>query len=258
MSVRRVKVAYGEEPDQFGQLYLPGAEQCSAAGRVPLVVMIHGGSWSTEFSLTINTAVSRDLAERGTVVWNLEYRRVDPQGSGGGWPQTGRDVLAALRALDGPVAEQLALAGVVVDRHDVAVVGHSAGGQLAAWAVAQLGARTERHRIATVVLQSAVLDLTLPGIRDKDSVVALMGASYEAAPQRYRDASPVYAPVTDALNAVVHTTEDQAIPVAMSRHYVEQIGARGQRVTLTEVPGDHAAFLDLRSAAHRQTLRMLG
>ncbi|MFZ2510519.1 MAG: prolyl oligopeptidase family serine peptidase, partial [Gordonia sp. (in: high G+C Gram-positive bacteria)] len=190
-----------------------------------------------------------------------EYRRVDLDGggrSGGGWPQTGRDVLAALAALDGPVAEQLGLAGIAVDRRDVAVVGHSAGGQLAVWAVAHLGARTQRHRITTVVPQSAVLDFTVPDVRDKASVVALLGATYAEAPQRYRDASPAHGPISDALIAVVHTTQDQSVPVERSRQYVQTMAERGQRVTLTEVPGDHAAFLDLRSAAHRQTLRTLG
>jgi len=45
---------------------------------------------------------------------------------------------------------------------------------------------------------------------------------------------------------------------SLSRHYVEVMRARGQAVTLAEVPGDHAAFVDPRSPAHRQTLRLLG
>lgn len=250
--MKRRKIAYGEHPSQFGHLYLPDVE---AGECVPLVVMIHGGSWSTEFGLTIAGAVSRDLAKRGAVVWNIEYRRVE---EGGGWPQTGQDVLAALRLLDGPITEELALAGITVDRQHVAVVGHSAGGQLAVWAVANLGARTERYRISTVIPQSAVLDLTIPGLHDKPSVVRFLGTSYDEAPQRFAAASPAQAPLVDALIAVVHTTEDRAVPLELSRHYVEVMRERGQRVTLAEVPGDHAAFLDLSSRAHRQTLRELG
>lgn len=251
-TVKRRRVAYGQQPSQFGHLYLPGA---AGSGPVPLVVLVHGGSWSTEFALTINTAVARDLAMRGAAVWNVEYRRRE---EGGGWPQTGRDALAALRALDGPVAAELAAAGVAVNRHDVAVVGHSAGGQLATWAVARLGARTPDHRITTVVPQSAVLDLTVPEVRDKESVAGLMGVPYAVAPDRYREASPAQAPVTDATVAIVHTLDDQAVPPALSRHYAEVMRERGQAVTLTEVPGDHAAFVDPRSPAHRQTLRLLG
>lgn len=251
-AVTRRKVAYGPEPSQFGHLYLPGAPGADSA---PMVVLIHGGFWSTEYALTINTAVARDLARRGAVVWNIEYRRRE---EGGGWPKTGKDVVAALRALDGPVADTLTEAGVAVDRARVAVVGHSAGGQLAAWAVARLGARTSGHRITTVVPQSAVLDFTVPGVRDKTSVTRLMGVPYQDAPERYRDASPAHAPVTDATIALVHTTDDQAIPPALSRHYAEVMRERGQTVTVTEVPGDHAAFVDPSSTAHRQTLRVLG
>ncbi|GAC57171.1 hypothetical protein GOHSU_16_01290 [Gordonia hirsuta DSM 44140 = NBRC 16056] len=268
MPVRRVKIAYGPNPDQFGHLYLPDRPLTEAPG-TPLVVMIHGGSWSTEFSLTINTAVARDLAGRGAVVWNIEYRRADPAtgapaagdaaaASSSVWPRCGNDVIAALEALDGPVADALATAGIGVDRREVAAVGHSAGGHLAVWAVAQLGGRTARHRIGTVVPQSAVLDFTFPGVRDKPSVRRLLGATYEAAPGRYAQASAAQAPVVDALIALVHTGQDESVPVELSRHYAQQAAGRGQRATLVEVPGDHAAFLDTGSPAYRATLRTLG
>lgn len=250
----RRKLAYGSAPSQYGHLYLPAVTP--GAGRAPLVVLIHGGSWSTEFALVVYSAVARDLAARGAVVWNIEYRRVEEDG--GGWPGTGRDVLAALAALDGPVAQQLAVAGIAVDRRAVAVVGHSAGGQLAAWAVAELGAQTREHTVSLVIPQSAVLDFTVPEVRTKDSVVALMGAPYEQIPERYAQASPAHAPVTAATVAVVHTVDDQAVPIELSRHYVAQQSARGQATALYEVPGGHPDFVDPASPGHRQTLRLLG
>ncbi|WP_448221455.1 alpha/beta hydrolase family protein [Gordonia iterans] len=251
--MKRVKVPYGEHRSQYGHLYLPDWDP--AEGRAPLVVLVHGGSWSTEYALVVYSAVARDLVARGAVVWNVEYRRRE---EGGGWPQTGRDVVAAIAALDGPVAGELASAGVAVDRRHVAVVGHSAGGQLAAWAVAQLGARTSGHRITTVVPQSAVLDFTVPGARDKESVVAFLGATYDDAPARFVDASPAHAPVVDATVALVHTSGDHAVPLAMSEHYVQVMTARGQNTTLTAVPGGHACFVDPKTPAHRATLRALG
>ncbi|MGB6244866.1 MAG: alpha/beta hydrolase, partial [Gordonia sp. (in: high G+C Gram-positive bacteria)] len=105
---------------------------------------------------------------------------------------------------------------------------------------------------------SAVLDFTV-GAADRPSVRALMGAAYDEAPDRYAAASPACQEPFDALVAAVHTVDDQSVPIEMSRHYVEVAGARGQRVALYEVPtGGHDAFVDPRSAAHRQTLRVLG
>lgn len=258
-AVRRAKVAYGDHPSQFGHLYLPAADPSAAspAGPAPLVVLVHGGSWSTEYSLVVYTAIARDLAARGAVVWNLEYRRVGEPG--GGWPGTARDVVAGLRALDDAVAEELAAAGVEPAREQVRLVGHSAGGHLAVWSACELGGATREHRFSTVLAQSAPLDFTLESARGRDSIVALMGRGYEEIPDRYRAASPVFAPVIDATVVAVHTLDDEAIDPAMSRHYVAVAGMRGQRAVLREVPtGGHAAFVSPRSAAHRQTLRDLG
>ncbi|WP_066162231.1 alpha/beta hydrolase family protein [Gordonia hydrophobica] len=251
--MRRKKIRYGEHDSTFGHLYLPDV---GPAERAPVVVLVHGGYWSAEFSLIVYSAIAADLARRGAVVWNVEYRRVEEDG--GGWPGTGRDVVAAISALDGPVAEQLAIAGIRIDAKNVAVVGHSAGGQLAVWAVAQLQAATQTCRIATVVAQSAVLDFTVGG-SDRPSVQRLLGASFAEAPERYAAASPAHQAPFDALVAAIHTVDDESVPVEMSRHYVADAVRRGQRAALYELPdGGHNAFLDTRGAAHRQTLRVMG
>ncbi|WP_139025697.1 alpha/beta hydrolase family protein [Gordonia neofelifaecis] len=251
--MRRKKIRYGEHDSNFGHLYLPdvGPNDCA-----PLVVLVHGGYWSVEYSLIVYSAIAVDLARKGVAVWSVEYRRVEE--AGGGWPGTGRDVVAALRALDGPVAHQLAIDGVKVDRRNVAVVGHSAGGQLATWAVAQVRAEVGGFRVATVIPQSAVLDFTI-GAADRPSVQRLLGSTFDEAPERYRDASPASQEPFDALVAAIHTVDDASVPVEMSRRYVADAAERGQRAALYEVPGEgHDAFIDPRSAAHRQTLRVLG
>lgn len=249
--MRRKKIRYGEHPSTFGHLYLPdlGPTDCA-----PMVVLVHGGYWSEEYSLIVYSAIGVDLVRRGAVVWNVEYRRVEE--AGGGWPGTGRDVVSAIAALDGPVAAHPAAAGIKVDRRNVAVVGHSAGGQLAVWAVAQLQAEVGSFSIATVVPQSAVLDFTVAG-SDRPSVRRLLGASYDDAPS----ATPRRHPPPSrrsTLVAAIHTVDDESVPIEMSRQYVAGATERGQRARLYEVPGGHDAFIDPRSAAHRQTLRVLG
>lgn len=62
-------------------------------------------------------------AEHGWATWNVEYRRLGRKGAGS-WPASLQDVAAALDHL-GTIEE------IDIDR--VAVVGHEAGGQLAAW-----------------------------------------------------------------------------------------------------------------------------
>ncbi|MFW0787810.1 alpha/beta hydrolase [Gordonia sp. CPCC 206044] len=254
-AAHRVKVEYGSAPSQFGHVYHASGGLDPQAPIRP-IVLIHGGYWTTEFGLTIETAIARQFAERGAVVWNIEYRRVGEEG--GGWPTTGRDVLAAIGALDGPVRS--ALPAEVVERADwssVAVVGHSAGGQLAVWGTAQLRAVTRNCRITTVIAQSAALDLE--GGADRQSIRGLMGRPHAEIPHRYREASPISQEPFPAHVVALHAEDDTAIPVASSRHYVETVTARGQSAELIVVPGEgHDAFVDPRSASTRQTVRLLG
>lgn len=250
--VRRIKIEYGEAPSQFGHIYLP-REGLDEAAPARVVVLIHGGSWEVEYGCTIQTAIARTLAERAAVVWNIEYRRVGEEG--GGWPNTGRDVLDALRALDGPVRD--ALPPGVADFSSVAVVGHSAGGQLAVWAVGRLGARTGSTTFTTVIAQAAVLDTV--AVADKQSLRALMGRPYSEAPRRYEEASPMLAPVFDAHVVAIHGDADDMVPLEVSRRYVDDAVARGQSAELVIVPGEgHQDFVEPDSASARLTLRALG
>lgn len=256
-AVHRTKIAYGTEPSQFGHLYHV-ADPADRPGRMRPVVLVHGGYWTTEFGLTIESAIARQYAERGALVWNVEYRRVGE--TGGGWPSSGTDVRSAVEALDGVVPDALdADLRACVDWTDVAVVGHSAGGQLAIWTVAQLGAKTSSTVITTVVAQASALDLVGAGRAARPSVEGLMGAPYAEAPERYRQASPIEQDPFDAHVVAIHGTLDTAIPVDVSRHYVDTVSARGQSAELIVVPDEgHDAFVDPRSVCNRQTLRVLG
>ncbi|MGC5256743.1 alpha/beta hydrolase family protein [Gordonia sp. DT218] len=251
----RVKVEYGSAPSQFGHVYHP-VSGVGPTDPVRAVVLVHGGYWTTEFGLTIETAIARQFAERGAVVWNVEYRRVGE--NGGGWPNSGRDVVAALQALDGPVRAALpAEMSAQVDWGSVAVVGHSAGGQLAVWSVAQLGAHTDSCQISTVIAQSAALDLESGA--ERPSIRGLMGRPYAEIPHRYREASPIAQKPFPAHVVALHAEDDTAIPVESSRRYVDAVTARGQSAELVVVPGEgHDAFVDPRSASTRHTVRLLG
>ena len=148
-------LAYGTHPSQFGELTLP-----AGAGPVRAVaVVVHGGFWRQAYGLELGRPLAAELVAAGWAVWNLEYRRV---GGGGGWTATFDDVAAGLDTLAG--AGQRAAGGrLPLDR--VVAVGHSAGGQLAAWLAARptlpAGAPGADPvvRLRGVVSQAGVLDL---------------------------------------------------------------------------------------------------
>ncbi len=194
---------YGEHPAHFGDLLLP----VDRSEPVPVVVLIHGGFWRDAFDLTLMAPLAEDLVTRGYAVWNLEYRRL---GSGGGWPQTLDDVAIGLDHLAG-LAQSRGL-----DLARVAVVGHSAGGQLALWVAGRTGfSSDERWAEPSVVPvlaigQAPVINLHLAA-REKagtsGSVVQdFLGGEPEEIPERYRLATPRGADGVEVV--IVHGTTD--------------------------------------------------
>lgn len=149
-------IAYGSEPSQVGELYLPEGD-----GPFPVVVLVHGGWWTAMFDRRQVVPLAEDLVSRGFAVWNVEYRRIGEPG--GGWPGTFEDMAAAVDAV--------AHLDPAVDTGRVLVVGHSAGGHLAAWVAHRSaqpdglpGAHPKVEPIGVVSL-AGVLDLV-----DADSV----------------------------------------------------------------------------------------
>lgn len=230
--------AYGPGPDQFLELSLP-----DAAGPAPVVVVLHGGFWRAAYGVELARPLAADLAGAGFAAVAVEYRRV---GAGGGWPATLEDVAAALDALPAlPEADRLDLA-------DVAVVGHSAGGHLAAWAAG-------RHRlpdgapgagprvlVRAAVLQAGVLDLERAVAQGMggDAVVGFLGASPAEEPERYAAADPVRLLPTGAEVLCVHGTGDDTVVPEQSERYAAAAARAGETVEVRLVPGDHMALID--------------
>ena len=253
----RTRLAYGPHRSQFGKLML--TRDAAAAEHIPVVVLVHGGYWHDDYSLTLENAVARSLMSAGALVWNVEYRRLGADG--GGWPDTGRDVVGALELL----AEEIpaALPGAVAARLDldnVTVIGHSAGAQLAIWAVAQIAARIRAAgRVSTVIAQAGVLDLVAAGQAGRRSTRELLGVAYDDDPERYRLASPAHQTPFDARVVAIHGRDDVNVYPEVSIAYVEAARAAGQSAELVLIDGEaHNAFLDPHTQSHRATMRAAG
>lgn len=233
-----VRTAYGSHPDQFLELTLP-----AGTGPAPVAVVLHGGFWRAANGVELARPLAADLAATGLAAVAVEYRRV---GAGGGWPATLEDVAAALDALpDLSGADRL-------DLSDVAVVGHSAGGHLAAWAAGRSrlpegapGARP-RVRVTAAVLQAGVLDLERAAAQrlGGGAVQDLLGAEPADAPGRYAAADPVRLVPTGVDLLCVHGTGDDVVPAEQSARYAAAAAARGGAVDVRLVPGDHMVLID--------------
>ncbi|MBY8849584.1 prolyl oligopeptidase family serine peptidase [Saccharothrix sp. MB29] len=198
-----MRIDYGPHPSQFGEFSTPGGES------FPVIVVIHGGFWHQRYGLELGRPLADDLVAHGVAAFNVEYRRVD---GGGGWPETGDDVLAALSALpDGP--------GPVV------TLGHSAGGHLAVWAAA-------RHpRVTAAVSQAGVLDLlSHPAVTRR--AAELLGGTPDEVPDRYADASPTALLPIGKPVVLVHGDADEDVPFEQSAAFARASGAE-----LVALPG---------------------
>ena len=243
--------AYGPGPDQFLEVTLP-------AGRAPapVVVVLHGGFWRARYGVELARPLAADLAFRGWAAVAVEYRRV---GAGGGWPTTLDDVAAALDALpDVPGADRL-------DLSDVTVVGHSAGGHLAAWAASRsrlpVGApgAAPRLQVTAAVSQAGVLDLGAAVAADlgDGATVGFLDGTPAEVPDRYTAADPVRLLPTGVPVLCVHGEQDATVPPAQSERYRAAATAAGDRVEVIVLPGDHMAVIDVAGEAWRRTVEWL-
>jgi acetyl esterase/lipase len=249
-TVRTVE-AYGPGRLQRGEWWLPPGEQ-AGTGRLPTVVLVHGGYWQPGYDRSLEDAVAADLAGRGFLVWNVDYAAAD-----GGWPTTLLDVAAAHDHL-----VRGSLAGRV-DPARTAVVGHSAGGHLALWLASRRrlpstapGAAPAAPAPALVVAQAPVASL-VDGARERlggGAVLDLLGGTPEQVPERYAVTDPVALAPAGVPAVLLHSRADALVPYAQSEAY-----ARASQGTaeLVEVPGDHFAHLDPRSPALEQLRRAL-
>ena len=228
-----VKIAYGKDPNQFGELRLPKGDKFKKP--YPVVVVLHGGCWMAEYGLGYMGHVSADLTAHGMATWNLEYRRVG--NAGGGWPGTLEDVIAGIQHLS-ELAQKYPL-----DLQRVIVIGHSAGGHLALLAGAQ---RQRGVTIRGVVSLAGITDLRRTGTACDANVTMLIKDNTAA----YDNASPLKLLPLGVKQIVVQGEDDKIIPKVMATSYATAAQAKGDdvRLVLIEKAG-HFEVVDPQAVA---------
>lgn len=227
------RLQYGPDSLQFGELRLPAGK-----GPFPVVVVIHGGCWLSEYNLQYMSHVSEALTEAGYATWNVEFRRVGD--AGGGWPGTFLDVA---RGTD--YVRELAKK-YPLNPKKVVVLGHSAGGHLALWLAARrkLPRKSPLYTRKPLRLKGVV---TLAGIPDlaaysaekgscNAAVPQLMGGMPAVVPERYAEASPAQLLPLRVPQRLVQGDLDPIVPVAQGRQYAAAATAKGDDAQVLLIP----------------------
>ncbi|WP_120520141.1 alpha/beta hydrolase family protein [Arthrobacter celericrescens] len=257
MAAHREVVAYGDHPDQWGELFLPEHPDPRVVG---IAVIIHGGYWRKTYTAELGVPAALDLSERGVIAWNLEYRRAGHNGveGSGGWPSTFEDIASGIDALAAIATEK------GLERRRVAALGHSAGGHLAVWAAGRgklphgVPGADPQVALTAVVSQAGVLDLEGAwrlGL-SSGAVENLMGAP-PAQMNAYAFANPVAClPIGVPIHAF-HSRSDDEAPFSLSETYVTAAQAAGDPALLHETTGDHLDIITPGKESYEECRKVL-
>jgi len=238
------RLAYGDDPLQFGELRLPEGE-----GPFPVVIVIHGGCWLAEYDLGYMSAFADALTTSGVATWSIEYRRVGDEG--GGWPGTFQDVAnAADKLLE--IAFEYKL-----DMDRVAAVGHSAGGHLALWLAGRKWLDVEDPlrgegplALNGVVAMAGIPDLAAYAAPEGcgAAVSGLLGSEPGEVADRVHRGSPI-AMVPFGINQTLVIGEhDSIVPKSQADGFVDAARQMGDSVEVTTILG--AGHFELVDPSH--------
>ncbi|GAC1659263.1 MAG: hypothetical protein NVS9B12_12190 [Vulcanimicrobiaceae bacterium] len=229
VNVRKIPINLGSQPAHI-LAYLPSSDEPA-----PIVFVIYGGAWQRG-SPENDAVLNRALAREGYAVFALDYRHA-PQFH---FPDALNDVRQQMAFI------RKNADSFDVDPNRVAVLGHSAGGELA-----ELIAFEPGSRINALVSYSGAIDL-VKGYSDpprpdpidvKHVIAGYLGATPREAPQRYRDASPIAQVRTGLPPALlVYRSRDHVVDISYARKFRDELRARGNRVKFLELPWAEHAF----------------
>jgi acetyl esterase/lipase len=236
-----IKLPYGSGPYHFGELRLPKGH-----GHFPLVVNVHGGYWSAQYDLIHAGHFCAALSNKGIASWNVEYRRIGNPGAG--WPGTFQDIVSAYRFV-----KQIGKQYKSVNCNRIAVVGHSAGGQLALCLAAHEPSVTRVVALAGVVDLQRAYELHL----GNNAIASFLGGAPKVVAEHYKEADPMQLNIR-AEQHLIHGLSDHIVPPVLSRDYVEKKKKRKENVDLHEIQGaDHFDVINPRSAAWTTVVKVI-
>jgi acetyl esterase/lipase len=204
-------------------------------GQYPAIVTIYGGAWQRG-NPGQDAAFNRYIAAQGYVVWAIDYRHA-PQYQ---FPTQLTDVRSALQFIQQHAAEY------ETDMQRVAVMGRSAGAQLASLLAYQPGAipiRAIVNYYGPVNLTAGYWNIPIPDpIGSRSTLRIFLGGTPDEFPDRYRQASPIHA-VGPNLPAslLIYGGKDHIIKATYGQALAMALKAENNPAMLMTIPwADHA------------------
>jgi acetyl esterase/lipase len=231
------RVSYGGDRNQFLDLRLP-----KTRGPHPAAVCIHGGYWRAKYDLEYLSHSCAALTAKGLVTANLEYRRVG--NPGGGWPGTFDDLRAAYQFVIQNASRYS------IDTQRVIVLGHSAGGQLALCLAAHQPELKAAISLAGVIDLQRAYQLHL----SNNAVVEFLGGTPSEVADHYREADPIKLAIKPR-QWLVHGAQDEVVPPAISRDYVDAKKKEDAHLLMIENAG-HFEVIDPRTKTWSEVERV--
>lgn len=214
--------AYGNKPDQFGDLYL------TTDSAVGSILLIHGGFWRPHRGLEMTTAAASAFALLAWNVWNIEYRRPAHIA----WQETLDDCERAADHFFALLERFRATTGPRI------IVGHSAGGHLAA---RRFGLD---DRFDAMVSLNGVLDFALAYRERIGDGAAQEFVGADASSSDIAACDPTTRLPTSRPAMCLHSHVDERVPFHLTASYVEKAINAGDAAELIEIPGHHTAPIE--------------
>ncbi len=193
--------AYGSDEENKMDVYLP----LQRSDTTKVVFLLHGGSWADGDKDDL-TELAVYLKDKGFAVINMNYRltSTDPANI---HPAQQNDIKAAVNF----VASNAFKWHISSDRYGM--LGVSAGAQLALLYTYAYNTNNKIKTVASLSGPTNFTDLRGIGFPQAAAVAALLGASFEANPSLYLDASPL-AKVNSLSKPtlIIHGNFDSVVP----------------------------------------------
>ncbi|NNE10840.1 MAG: alpha/beta hydrolase, partial [Ilumatobacter sp.] len=226
-------------------LTTPARHDC----RLPVVVYVHGGGWTSGDPQRQARDLYHELALAGWAVLAIRY----PLAPHVGVEHQVEVVRAAVRWTRADLAEH------GVEATHVVLAGGSAGAHLAS--TAALTAEHPSERVEACVALYGIFDMANRNrTRAPWGIIpnTVMQATVAQAPNRYRDLSPLDR-ITDSSPPflVVHGTRDTLVPVGEAEQFVAALREANRPVEFVPVVGAQHAFDALSSPTTRATAAVI-